>query len=91
MKTRLAMTTLLLTTLLYHPWGPEAIHQAVTDRFGYDLRPTDRHTEACQDSVPQAIAGGIAQARFGIPEATARQAWSYLPDDLREALTATCA
>jgi ADP-ribosylglycohydrolase len=30
-----------------------------------------------------AIAGGIAEARFGIPEEFARHAWEYLPQDIR--------
>lgn len=108
-------------------WGAEAIRQAITDRFGYDLtatvdkiRPTYRHSEASQDSVPQAIicaleasdfedavrnavsiggdsdtiaaiAGSIAEARFGIPEEIARQAWSCLPNDMRLVLTAVYA
>lgn len=108
-------------------WGPEAIRQAVTDRFGYDLsrtpdeiRPHYRHTESCQGSVPPAIvcalaatdfedairtavsiggdsdtiaaiAGSIAEARFGIPEAMVKQTWSYLPNDMRMVLIAVYA
>lgn len=35
-----------------------------------------------------AIAGGIAEARFGIPPAIAQQGWNRLPDDMREVLEA---
>lgn len=34
-----------------------------------------------------AIAGGVAEALFGIPEEIADQGWSYLPLDMRETLT----
>ena len=30
-----------------------------------------------------AIAGGIAEARFGLPEEIAAQAWTYLPEDMK--------
>ena len=35
-----------------------------------------------------AIAGSVAEARFGIPETIAAQAWSYLPQDMRAVMTA---
>lgn len=35
-----------------------------------------------------AIAGGVAEARFGIPEWIRRQGWEYLPADMREVLKA---
>ena len=31
-----------------------------------------------------AIAGGIAEAMFGIPEEIKTEAWTYLPADIRE-------
>lgn len=34
-----------------------------------------------------AIAGGVAEALFGIPEEIAHQGWSYLHQDMRETLT----
>lgn len=34
-----------------------------------------------------AIAGGLAEAMFGIPEAIAGQGWRYLPEDMREVVT----
>ena len=34
-----------------------------------------------------AIAGGVAEALFGIPDEIASQGWSYLPKDMREVLT----
>lgn len=104
--------------------GAGDIRKALTERFGYDLtitvdsiRPDYKFTEACQDSVPQAlvcaleatdfedairnaasiggdsdtiaaIAGSVAEARFGIPEIIAAQAWVYLPQDMRAVMTA---
>jgi ADP-ribosylglycohydrolase len=35
-----------------------------------------------------AIAGSVAEARFGIPEAIAARAWVYLPQDMRAVMTA---
>lgn len=35
-----------------------------------------------------AIAGGVAEAMFGIPDEIAARAWDYLPYDMREVLTA---
>lgn len=35
-----------------------------------------------------AIAGSVAEARFGIPQEIAVKSWSYLPRDMREVLTA---
>ena len=35
-----------------------------------------------------AIAGSVAEARFGIPPEIAAKAWSYLPRDMRQVLTA---
>ncbi|MDZ5455275.1 ADP-ribosylglycohydrolase family protein [Azohydromonas lata] len=102
--------------------APDEIRREITTRFGYDLsmtvdsiRPTYRHDESCQRSVPQALvcaleatgfedairnaisiggdsdtlaamAGSIAEARFGMPEAIAKEAWSRLPDDMRRVL-----
>ena len=34
-----------------------------------------------------AIAGGIAEALFGIPEEIKTEAWAYLPTDIRELTT----
>lgn len=34
-----------------------------------------------------AIAGGVAEARFGIPERIARTAWGKLPEDIQAAMT----
>ena len=34
-----------------------------------------------------AIAGGIAEARFGIPDEIKTEAWTYLPADIREVVT----
>lgn len=101
---------------------PNDIRREITARFGYDLtmtvdsiRPTYRHDESCQRSVPQAlvcaleavdfedairnaisiggdsdtlaaIAGSVAEARFGMPEAIAVEAWRRLPMDMRTVL-----
>jgi ADP-ribosylglycohydrolase len=35
-----------------------------------------------------AIAGAVAEARFGIPPDIAAQTWSYLPRDMRQVMTA---
>jgi ADP-ribosylglycohydrolase len=35
-----------------------------------------------------AIAGGVAEAMFGVPSDVAVRGWSYLPVDMREVLTA---
>jgi hypothetical protein len=34
-----------------------------------------------------AIAGGVAEALFGIPDEIADRGWSYLTPEIREALT----
>jgi len=34
-----------------------------------------------------AIAGSVAEARFGIPDDVAAKTWSYLPVDMRAVLT----
>lgn len=34
-----------------------------------------------------AIAGGVAEAMFGIPEPIARKGWGYLPEEMREVIT----
>lgn len=34
-----------------------------------------------------AIAGSVAEARFGIPDHIAAKTWSYLPIDMRAVLT----
>ena len=36
-----------------------------------------------------AIAGGVAEALFGIPDDIAAQGWRYLPEDMRAVLTAS--
>lgn len=97
----------------------DEIRAQVSERFGYDLytsvdaiRPTYRHSEAAQHSVPQAlvcaleavsyedavrnavsiggdsdtiaaIAGAVAEARFGLPPDIAAKAWSFLDRDMR--------
>lgn len=102
--------------------GAEAIREAVTDTYGYDLtvtvdaiRPHYAFDVTCQGSVPQAlicaleatnfedairnaisiggdsdtvaaICGGVAEARFGMPEGLAREVWARLPADMREVL-----
>ena len=34
-----------------------------------------------------AIAGGVAEAMFGIPDHIADEAWKRLPEDMRQVLT----
>ncbi len=79
------------------------------------IRPTYKHDESCQRSVPQAlvcaleavdfedairnavsiggdsdtlaaIAGSVAEARFGIPEDIALEGWTRLPVEMRVVL-----
>ena len=33
-----------------------------------------------------AIAGGIAEAMFGLPDEIAARAWGYLPDDMQDVI-----
>jgi ADP-ribosylglycohydrolase len=35
-----------------------------------------------------AIAGAVAEARFGIPQDIAAETWTYLPRDMRQVMTA---
>ena len=101
----------------------EAMRDAISNRFGYDLSPTVdeirpgyRHSEAAQRSVPQAlvcafdatdfedavrnavsiggdsdtiaaIAGAIAEARFGMPEGIAHLVWNYLAPDMKRCIS----
>lgn len=101
----------------------DSIRAQVTERFGYDLkttvdaiRPGYRHSEAAQDSVPQAlvcaleavsyedavrnavsiggdsdtiaaIAGAVAEARFGLPPEIAARTWAFLDRDMRGVVT----
>jgi ADP-ribosylglycohydrolase len=57
----------------------------------------DRFEDAVRDAVSLggdadtvgAIAGGLAEARFGIPEPMAQAAWNYLPREMRAVLVRT--
>ena len=96
----------------------EEIKAYIESGFGYDLsrscddiRPTYRHVESCQETVPEAItaflegtdfedvirtavslggdcdtltciAGSIAEAFYGVPEALKKEVHTRLPDDL---------
>jgi ADP-ribosylglycohydrolase len=100
----------------------DAIREAITERYGYNLErsPDDIRVEyvfneTCQETVPQAlvcvltatdfedairnaisiggdsdtvgaIAGGVAEALFGIPGDLAQQGKGYLPPDMRAVL-----
>lgn len=100
------------------------IREYITDEFHYDLsrtcdeiRPTYRHVESCQETVPEAltaflegedfedvirtavslggdcdtltcIAGGIAEAFYGIPHEMKTEVRSRLEEDMREVLDA---
>lgn len=35
----------------------------------------------------EAMAGSVAEARFGMPEAIARETWARLPDDMRRVIS----
>ena len=96
----------------------ETIRDYITEKFGYDLsricdeiRPTYRHVESCQETVPEAItaflegrdfedvirtavslggdcdtltciAGGIAEAFYGVPDEMAEECRKRLPADI---------
>ena len=102
--------------------GKEAIRAYVTREFGYDLtrtceeiRPTYRHVETCQKTVPEAvtaflegsdfedvirtavslggdcdtltcIAGGMAEAFYGVPAEMVRECRKRLPEDMLKVL-----
>lgn len=106
-----------------HGASAEAMRDAISTRFGYDLAPTVdeirpgyRHSEAAQRSVPQAlvcafeaidfedairnavsiggdsdtiaaIAGAVAEARFGMPEAIGQLVWNYLTPEMRRCIS----
>lgn len=68
----------------------EAAHKSVPQALVCALEATS-FEDAIRNAVSiggdsdtiAAIAGGVAEARFGIPEDIATQAWSYLPQDMR--------
>ena len=101
----------------------DAIKAYIVREFGYDLsrtcdeiRPTYRHVESCQQTVPEAItaflegtdfedvirtavslggdcdtltciAGGIAEAFYGVPDALRQACIARLPKDMADVLT----
>lgn len=84
------------------------IKSYIEANFHYDLsrtcdeiRPTYRHVESCQETVPEAItaflegnnfedvirtAGSIAEGFYGVPEELKKQYRERLPEDLRKVL-----
>jgi ADP-ribosyl-[dinitrogen reductase] hydrolase len=119
-----AAATALAIFLARHGTLPSGIRDAITRRFGYDLRasvdairPGYLYNETCQETVPQAltcaleavdfedalrnavsiggdsdtlaaIAGGVAEARFGIPAPIAAEAKGMLPEAFQAVLDA---
>jgi ADP-ribosyl-[dinitrogen reductase] hydrolase len=71
----------------------EAAHKSVPQALVCALEATD-FEDAIRNAVSiggdsdtiAAIAGGMAEARFGIPEDIATQAWRYLPADMRQVI-----
>ena len=95
------------------------IRSYIENRFGYDfsrtcdeIRPTYRHVESCQETVPEAltavwegkdfedtirlavslggdsdtltcIAGGVAEAIWGVPEVIKHEALNRLPEEMK--------
>lgn len=66
---------------------PEALI-CVLDATGYEDAIRNAISLGGDSDTLAAIAGGIAEARFGIPAAIAQQGWNRLPDDMREVLEA---
>jgi len=72
----------------------EASHESVPQALVCALEAKD-FEDAVRNAVSiggdsdtiAAIAGSVAEARFGIPEEIAVKTWSYLPRDMREVLT----
>jgi ADP-ribosyl-[dinitrogen reductase] hydrolase len=71
----------------------EAAHESVPQALVCALEATS-FEDAIRNAVSiggdsdtiAAIAGGVAEARFDIPEDIATQAWSYLPQDIRRVM-----
>lgn len=71
----------------------EAAHKSVPQALVCALEATG-YEDAIRNAVSiggdsdtiAAIAGGVAEARFGIPEDIAAQAWGYLPADMRRVM-----
>lgn len=73
----------------------EAAHKSVPQALVCALEATS-YEDAIRNAVSiggdsdtiAAIAGGVAEARFGIPQDIATQAWGYLPADMRQVISA---
>ena len=75
----------------YNEHSQDTVPQALTCAFeAVDFEDAIRNSISIggdSDTIA-AIAGGVAEARFGIPENIATQAWAYLADDMRPVMTA---
>jgi ADP-ribosylglycohydrolase len=75
----------------YNERSQDTVPQALTCAFeAVDFEDAIRNSISIggdSDTIA-AIAGGVAEARFGIPENIATQAWAYLADDMRPVMTA---
>ncbi len=73
----------------------EAAHRSVPQALVCALEATS-FEDAIRNAVSiggdsdtiSAIAGGVAEARFGMPQEIATQAWGYLPADMRRVISA---
>ena len=76
-------------TYVYNELSQDTVPQALTCA----LEATD-YEDAIRNAISiggdsdtiAAIAGGVAEALFGIPDGIATKAWSYLPEDMRAVL-----
>ena len=65
---------------------PQALTCALTATDFVDAIRTAVSIGGDSDTIG-AIAGGVAEALFGIPEGIAEQGWRYLPEEMRRVLT----
>ena len=74
----------------YNERSQDTVPQALTCAFeASDFEDAMRNAISIggdSDTIA-AIAGGVAEALFGIPEAMARKAWGMIPNDMHEVIT----
>lgn len=69
---------------------PDTVPQALTcalEAVSYEDAIRNAVSIGGDSDTIAAIAGGVAEATFGIPESIARKGWEYLPSDMREVIT----
>lgn len=68
----------------------DSVPQALTcalEAMGYEDAIRNAVSIGGDSDTIAAIAGGVAEALFGIPEDIASNVWGYLPEDMREVVT----